>query len=158
MIETAQPRREGKTARELLRFLDEVMRAIVRVDLGDPGVAQLTLLEMRVLVALGDSGQAMGIRELAGMTGRSPGEAGQACHALRRRNLAERAGGGRGPDRAIRISSHGRRVLAALRASRQAAVEKFVAGLSRPERLRLDGAAHLLGGELERLSRGMLAT
>ena len=44
---------------------------------------------------------------------------------------------------------------ASLEASRQAAIEGFISGLSRTERLRLDGAAHLLGG-LERLSHGML--
>jgi DNA-binding MarR family transcriptional regulator len=157
MIQTSARPNDGSTARELLRFLDELMRAVVRVDLGDPGIAQLTLLEMRVLVALGEAGRALEIRELAGLTGASVGETGQACHSLRAREFVERAGGGRGPERALRIATQGRRILASLRANREAAVEGFVEGLSGPDRLRLDGAAHLLGGGLERLSRGMLA-
>jgi hypothetical protein len=52
MIETAQSAEGRKTARQLLLFLEEMMRTIARVDLGDPGVAQLTLLEMRILLVL----------------------------------------------------------------------------------------------------------
>jgi DNA-binding MarR family transcriptional regulator len=157
MIKATAEAKEGRTARELLRFLDEVMRAIVRVDLGDPGIAQLTMLEMRALLGLGESGRALEIRELAGLTDMSLGESGQACHGLRSRGLADRAGGGRGSSRALRISSRGRRLLATLERNRQAAVEGFLGGLSGPERLRVDGAAHLLGGGLERVSGGMLA-
>jgi DNA-binding MarR family transcriptional regulator len=112
---------------------------------------------MRVLVALAESGRAMQIGELAEMTEISLGQSGQTCESLRGRGLTERAGGGRGPERAVTISNRGRRLLASLEASRQAAVEGFVSRLTRSERLRLDGAAQLLGGELDRLSRGMLA-
>jgi len=157
MISTTAEANQGTTARELLRFLDEMMRAIGRVDLGDPGIAQLTMLEMRTLLVLGEAGRAMEIRELAGRSDSSLGESGQACNGLRSRGLVERAGGGRGSERALRISSRGRRLLASLEAARRAAVERFLGSLSGPERLRVDGAAHLLGGELERLSRGMLA-
>jgi DNA-binding MarR family transcriptional regulator len=158
MIETAkQQAPEGKTAAELLRFLNEMMRAMARVDLGDPGVAQLTFLEMRILVTLGECGRAIEIHELAQLSHTSLGQSGQACDALRGRGLADRAGGGRGPERALVITAGGRRLLASLEATRRAAVESLISGLGRSERLRLDGAAHLLGHDLERLSRGMLA-
>jgi DNA-binding MarR family transcriptional regulator len=124
MIETAkQQGEERKTAVELLRFLEEMMRAIARVDFGDPGVAQLTFLEMRILVALAESPQAIEIRELAELTDASLGLSGQACEGLRGRGLAERSGGGRGSERALVISARGRRLLASLEASRRAAVE-----------------------------------
>jgi hypothetical protein len=42
---TQQQSEVRRTARELLRFLEQMMDAIVRVDLGDPAVAQLSLLE-----------------------------------------------------------------------------------------------------------------
>ena len=46
------------TARQLLGFLEEMMRTIARVDLGQSGVAQLSLLEMRLLIAIGELGGA----------------------------------------------------------------------------------------------------
>ena len=156
MIETAEAIESRKTARELLRFLEEMMRTIARVDLGDPGVAQLTLLEMRLLMALGEAGQSLRIDEAAALTETSAGQSGHAADHLRGLGLAERAGGGRGERRAFAISSRGRRLLRSLEAGRQSAVERFIAQLGRPERLRLEGAAHLLGRDLDRLSDGML--
>jgi DNA-binding MarR family transcriptional regulator len=156
MIETAQTVESRRTARELLRFLEEMMRTIARVDLGDPGVAQLTLLEMRILMALGEAGRALRIAEVAELAETSAGQSGLAADRLRGLGLAERAGGGRGEERAFAITSRGRRLLSSLDAGRQAAVEGFIAGLGRPERLRLEGAAHLLGRDLDRLSNGML--
>jgi DNA-binding MarR family transcriptional regulator len=157
MIETAEAIESRKTARELLRFLEEMMRTIARVDLGDPGVAQLTLLEMRVLMALGEARHSLRIDELAGLIETSAGQSGQAADRLRGLGLAERAGGGRGEKRAFAISSRGRRLLRSLEAGRQSAVERFISQLGRSERLRLEGAAHLLGRDLDRLSEGMLA-
>src|SRR3954447_6263610 len=126
MAKTAEPQREdGRTARELLRFLNEMMRTIAQVDLGQAGIAELTLLELRVLVAVGESGQAMEIRELAELGETSVGQSSQACHGLRSRGLIDRAGGGRGPERTVAISSRGRRLLSSLAASRQVAVEGF---------------------------------
>jgi DNA-binding MarR family transcriptional regulator len=157
MIETAEVAESRKTARELLRFLEEMMRTLARVDLGDPGAAQLTLLEMRVLMALGEAGGALRISEVAGLTETSAGQSGQAADHLRGLGLAERAGGGRGEERAFAITRRGRRLLRSLEAGHQAAVERFIARLGHSERLRLEGAAHLLGRDLDRLSSGMLA-
>jgi DNA-binding MarR family transcriptional regulator len=157
MIETAEVAERRRTARELLRFLEEMMRTIAQVDLGDPGVAQLTLLEMRILMVLGESGGALTVHAVAAMTETSTGRSGQATDRLRGLGLAERAGGGRGTERAFAISARGRRLLRALEASRESAVERFIARLGRSERLRLEGAAHLLGHDLDRLSGGMLA-
>jgi DNA-binding MarR family transcriptional regulator len=158
MIETAQSVEGRKTARELLRFLEEMMRTIARVDLGDPGAAQLTLLEMRILMALAEAGRALRIEEIACAAETSAGQSGQAADRLRGLGLAERAGGGRGEERAFAITLRGRRLLRSLEAGRQAAVERFIARLGRSERLRLEGAAHLLGSDLDRLSAGMLAS
>jgi DNA-binding MarR family transcriptional regulator len=157
MIETAQPAEGRKTARELLRFLEEMMRTIARVDIGDPGVAQLTLLELRILMALGDAGKPLPIGEIASISETSLGQSGQAADRLRALGFAERGGGGRGDERAFTITLCGRRVLRSLAAGRQAAVEGFIARLGRSERLRLEGAAHLLSRDLDRLSSGMLA-
>jgi DNA-binding MarR family transcriptional regulator len=157
MIETAQSAEGRKTARQLLLFLEEMMRTIARVDLGDPGVAQLTLLEMRILLVLGEAGRALQIGEVAQASEISAGQSGQAADRLRGLGLAERVGGGRGEERAFAITARGRRLLRSLEASRQAAVERFIAGLGRSERLRLEGAAHLLGRDLDRLSSGLLA-
>ena len=156
MVETEQAQDGRATARELLRFLDELMRTIARVDLGDAGAAQLTLLEMRILTVLGDSGLATELREIAELTKTSVGHSGHASDRLRSRGLVERAGAGRGRERAFAITRRGRRLLASLDAGRQAAVEGLISGLGRTERLRLQGAAHLLGRDLDRLSTGFL--
>jgi DNA-binding MarR family transcriptional regulator len=157
MIETAEVAESRKTARELLRFLEEMMRTIARVDLGDPGVAQLTLLEMRILMALGEDGGALSINDVAELTETSVGQSGQAADRLRALGLTERAGGGRGDRRAFAISTRGRRLLQSIEASRQSAVERFIGRLGKSERLRLEGAAHLLGPDLDRLAGPMLA-
>ena len=157
MIETAQSAEGRKTARQLLLFLEQMMRTIARVDLGDPGVAQLTLLEMRILLVLGEAGRALQIGEFAQASEISAGQSGQAADRLRGLGLAECVGGGRGEERAFAITARGRRLLRSLEAGRQAAVERFIAGLDRSERLRLEGAAHLLGRDLDRLSSGLLA-
>jgi hypothetical protein len=75
---------------------------------------------------------------------------------VRSRGLAERAGGDRGRDRAFVIVRAGRRVLGSLEAAHRRAVESYITRLSKAERLRLAGAAHLLGPDLDRLSQGML--
>jgi DNA-binding MarR family transcriptional regulator len=146
-----------RTARDLLRFLDELMRAIARVELGNPGVAQLTLLEMRILTSLAELGKPVRLSELADLTEVSVGQTGQATDRLRTLRLVQRLGGGRGPERSFAIVPRGRRLLASLEARRQRGVEGFIAELGRAERLRLEGAAHLLGRDLDRLSEGMLA-
>jgi DNA-binding MarR family transcriptional regulator len=153
-----EERTDGRrTACDLLRFLDELMRAIAGVELGNPGVAQLTLLEMRILTSLAEAGKPLRLTDLAGLTEASVGQAGQATDRLRTLRLAERVGGGRGEERAFGIALRGRRLLSALGAGRQRAVEGFIARLGKAERLRLEGAAHLLGRDLDRLSEGMLA-
>jgi DNA-binding MarR family transcriptional regulator len=157
MTDTAEVVEGRKTARELLRFLEEMMRTIARVDLGEPGAAQLTLLEMRILLAIGEAGRALWIGEIASVSETSAGQSSQAADRLRGLGLAERAGGGRGEERAFAITLRGQRLLRSLEAGRQAAVEGFIARLGRAERLRLEGAAHLLGRDLDRLSSGMLA-
>jgi DNA-binding MarR family transcriptional regulator len=157
MIDTAQQAEGRKAARELLRFLEEIMRTIARVDIGDPGVAQLTLLELRILMAVGDVDRALPIDEIAAISETSIGQSGQAANRLRSLGLTERAGGGRGEERAFAITLRGRHLLRSIAAGRQAAVESFIARLNRTERLRLEGAAHLLGRDLDRLSNGMLA-
>ena len=144
------------TARQLLTFLEEMMRTIARVDLGQSGVAQLSLLEMRLLIALGELGAAASLAEIAQLTQTSVGQSGQASERLRSRGLAARAGGGRGAERAFVITLRGRRLLHSLEEKRQAALEGLISRLTSPERLRLAGAAHLLGGDLDRLSGGML--
>jgi DNA-binding MarR family transcriptional regulator len=156
MTDTRRAGDGQRVARELLRFLDEVMRAIARVELGDPGVAQLTLLEMRILTSLAEAGRPMRLSEIADLTEASVGQTGQATDRLRVLGLAERAGGGRGWERAFVIALRGRRLRNSLEAGRQAAIEGFIAGLGRAERLRLEGAAHLLGRGLDRLAEGML--
>jgi hypothetical protein len=55
------------------------------------------------------------------------------------------------------IASRGRPLLSYLQAARQRAVEGFIARLDETERLRVEGAAHLLGRDLDRLSKGMAA-
>jgi DNA-binding MarR family transcriptional regulator len=157
MTDTEKANDGQRMARELLRFLDEIMRAIAGVELGDPGVARLTLLEMRLLTALAEAGQPMSLVELADLTETGVGQTAQATDRLRALGLAERAGGGRGWERAFLIALRGRRLLDSLEAGRRAAVERFIAGLDKAERLRLEGAAHLLGRDLDRLSKGMLA-
>jgi DNA-binding MarR family transcriptional regulator len=147
---------EKTAARSLLRFLDDVMRAIVRVELGDPGIAQLTLLEMRILTSLAEAGGPTSLSELARRNEAGTGQTGQATAHLRGLRLAERAGGGRGSDREFVIASRGRRLLSYLQSSRQRAVEGFIARLDETERLRVEGAAHLLGHDLDRLSGGMV--
>jgi DNA-binding MarR family transcriptional regulator len=145
-----------KMARELLRFLDKLMQAIARVELGDPGAAQLTLLEIRILATLAETGRPIRLGELADLGEASAGQTGQVMDRLRRRGLAERAGGDRGQDRAFVIARAGRRLLGSLEAARRRAVESYITRLSKAERLRLEGAAHLLGPDLDRLSEGML--
>jgi hypothetical protein len=156
MIAT-ESQENGKTARELLRFLDELMCSLARVDLGEPGVAQLTLAEMRILAALAEAGRALSIDELAALSDSSAGEAGQAATHLRHRRLAERVGGGRGQERSFAITLRGRQVLRSVADARSKAVEAFIAQLNDAQRLRLEGAVHLLGRDLDRLSEGMLA-
>jgi len=156
MSDSDEAREERRIARELLRFLDEVMRAIARVELGDPGVARLTLLELRLLTTLAEAGGPLSVIELADLTQAGVGETSQATDRLRALGLTDRAGGGRGSERAFLIALRGRRLLNSMDAGRQAAVERFIAGLGRSERLRLEGAAHLLGRDLDRLSGGML--
>jgi DNA-binding MarR family transcriptional regulator len=158
LVENPERDDSRKTARELLRFLEEMMRTIARVDLGEPGAAQLTLLEMRILMTLGEAERAVPIRAVAELSETSAGQSGHAAERLRALGLAARAGGGRGERRAFAITARGRRLLHSLDASRQAAVEGFIARLGRSQRLRLEGAAHLLGRDLDRLSDGMLAT
>jgi DNA-binding MarR family transcriptional regulator len=146
-----------KMARELLRFLDKMMQAIARAELGDPGVAQLTLLEMRILTSLAEAGRPIQLGELADLGEASIGQTGHVMDRLRRRGLAERAGGDRGRDRAFVIARAGRRLLGSLETARRRAVEAYITRLSKAERLRLEGAAHLLGRDLDRLSEGMLS-
>jgi DNA-binding MarR family transcriptional regulator len=158
MIEAEQTQEVRTTARELLRFLDEVMRAIARVDVGDAAAAaQLTLLEMRMLLTLAESGKAMALREIAGAIQASAGRSGQASDRLRGRGLVERAGGGRGHERAFMITLRGRQLIGSLEASRETAVAHFISGLGRSERLRIEGATHLLGRGLDHRESGMLA-
>jgi DNA-binding MarR family transcriptional regulator len=149
---------EKRAARLLLRFLDDVMRAIARVELGDPGVAQLTLLEMRILTSLAEAGGPTSLSDLARRSEAGTGQTGQATAHLRGLKLAERAGGGRGSEREFVIASRGRQLLSYLQAARQRAVEGFIARLDETERLRVEGAAHLLGRDLDRLSNGMVAS
>jgi DNA-binding MarR family transcriptional regulator len=148
----------GKTraARQLVQFLDEVMRAIARADLGNPGIAQLTPVEMRILRALAETGRPASLSDLARVTEAGPGQVGQAAARLRGMRLAERAGGGRGSEREFVIAPRGRRLLGYFEAARQRAVEGFIARLGETDRLRVEGAAHLLGRDLDRLSQGML--
>jgi DNA-binding MarR family transcriptional regulator len=148
---------EKRAARLLLRFLDDVMRAVAGIELGDPGVAQLTLLEMRILTSLAEAGGPTSLSDLARRSEAATGQTGQATARLRGLKLAERAGGGRGSEREFVIASRGRRLLSYLQASRQRAVEGFIARLDETERLRVEGAAHLLGRDLDRLSKGMVA-
>src|SRR5262245_39414063 len=128
MTDTDEAGDGRRIARELLRFLDEVMRAIARVELGDPGVARLTLLELRLLNALGEAREPMSVTELADLTEAGMGETGHATDRLRALGLTERAGGGRGSERAFLVGLRGRRLLNSLEAGRQAAVERFIAG------------------------------
>jgi hypothetical protein len=147
---------ERTAARLLLRFLDDVMRAIARVELGNPGIAQLTLLEMRILTSLDEAGGPTSLSELARRSDAGAGETGHAAAHLRGLKLAEPAGGGRGSDREFVIASRGRRLLSYLHTARQRAVEGFIARLDETERLRVEGAAHLLGRDLDRLEKGAL--
>jgi len=156
MIETAEVPEVRKTAWELLRFLEELMRAIARIDVGDPAVAQLTLLELRILMALGAAGESA-LSELSRSSATSLGQCEEASQRLRRRGLAERAAGEAGEERAFAITALGRRLISSLEKDRFAALESLISRLGRPERLRLEGATHLLGDDLDRLAAGMLA-
>jgi DNA-binding MarR family transcriptional regulator len=154
----AQEAETRKVAQQLLRFLEEMMEAIVRVDLGDPAIAQLSLLELRLMLALGDAHGPISLRELARCTETSIGQGGQATERLRSRGLAERRGGGRGAERAFAITRRGRALLRSLEAGRRSAIEGLISRLAPSERLRVEGAAHLLGDDLDRLTGGLLAT
>jgi hypothetical protein len=68
MTEKEERSDRPRTARDLLRFLDELLRAIARVELGNPGVAQLTLLEMRILTSLAEAGKPVRLSDLADRT------------------------------------------------------------------------------------------
>jgi DNA-binding MarR family transcriptional regulator len=153
----AQQAETHKAARELLRFLEELMQAVARVDLGDAAVAQLTLLEFRLMLALGEAQGPISLRDLARCAGTSVGEGGHATERLRSRALAERRGGGRGLERSFAITRRGRALLQSLEAGRQTAVEGLISSLAPAERLRVEGAAHLLGRDLDRLAEGLLA-
>jgi DNA-binding MarR family transcriptional regulator len=107
-------------------------------------------------MVLGDTETAT-LSELAQRSETSIGQSGQATEKLRSRGLAERRGGGRGPERAFSTTSRGRRLLRSLKAGRQSAVEGMISTLAPKQRLRLEGAAHLLGSDLDRLSSGLLA-
>jgi DNA-binding MarR family transcriptional regulator len=155
VIKTDEHREESRTARELLGFVDELMRATAR-DLGDPGAAELTLLDLRLLRTLRESRVPLRVDELARMLQASEGQAHQSVDRLRALGLAERAGGGRGTERAYAVARRGRRWLSSFERGRQRAVERFIDRLDPTERLRLEGAAHLLGHRLDRLSGGML--
>jgi hypothetical protein len=48
-------------------------------------------------------------------------------------------------------------VLRSLEAGRESAVEGLISRLAPTERLRVEGAAHLLGHDLDRLAGGLLA-
>jgi DNA-binding MarR family transcriptional regulator len=157
MNDEGKSRDAKRAAHLLLRFLDDVMRAVGRVELGDPGIAQLTLVEMRILSALAEAGTPVSLHDLARRTEAGEGQTGQATARLRALELAERAGGGRGSEREFVIASRGRRLLSYLENARQRAVEGFIARLDETQRLRVEGAAHLLGPDLDRLSKGMLA-
>ena len=157
MTEREERSDRRRTARDLLRFLDELMRAMARVELGNPSVAQLSLLEMRILSSLAEAGEPVRLSDLADRTAVSAGQTGQATDRLRTLRLVQRLGGGRGRERSFAIAPGGRHLLASLEARRQRAVEGFIARLGGAERLRLEGAAHLLGRDLDRLSEGMLA-
>lgn len=152
--ETTETRR---TAGELLRFLERMMDAIARVDLGDSAVAQLTLLELRVLIVLGGAPRPTTIREIALEGETSVAQSGHATGRLRARGLAERRGGGRGDDRAFSLTGKGVQLLRSLDAGRQSGVEMLISSLAPSDRLRLEGAAHLLGTDLDRLGAGVLA-
>jgi DNA-binding MarR family transcriptional regulator len=157
MMVSGQTTQTRRTAGEILRFLDRMMDAIVRVDLGDSGVAQLTLLELRTLMVLGGARRPMTIREIALEGETSIAQSGQATGRLRSRGLAERRGGGRGDDRAFSLTRRGGQLLGSLEAGRQSAVEMLISSLTPSDRLRLEGAAHLLGSDLDRLGAGVLA-
>jgi DNA-binding MarR family transcriptional regulator len=141
----------------LARFIDRVMGAMERIDLGDAGIAQLSLLEMRMLMALADRGTPLSLAQLAGLAALSVGRSGQAAARLTGLRLTERVGGGRGPERTIALTRRGRRHLGRFDTARETAIEAFIASLGESERLRLEGAVHLLGRDLDRFSDGMLA-
>ncbi len=155
---TERPRSETnrQTARELARFLDRVMGAIARVELGDAGIAPLSLVEIRILIVLADRPTPLSIGELAALAALSVGRSGQAAARLTALGLAERVGGGRGSDRTIALTGGGRRLLGRHQAARERAIEGFIARLGESERLRLEGAVHLLGRDLDRLADRML--
>jgi hypothetical protein len=144
-----------RMARDLLRFFDEVMRTIARVELGDPAVAQLTLLEMQVLTALAEAGRPVAVGELAGLTEASLRQTGKqridfAAWVWRSGPAAAGAGSGRSRSRGVADVSGiaGRRSASGGRG--------LIARLGNVERLRLEAAAHLLGRDLDRLFEGML--
>ncbi len=148
---------DRQTARELAQFLDRVTPAIARVDLGDAGIAPLSLLELRILIALADSATALSIGELAALAALSVGQSGQAAARLSGLGLTARVGGGRGSERTIALTRRGRRLLGRLEAARERTIEGFIARLGETERLRLEGAVHLLGRDLDQLADRMLA-
>lgn len=156
MMVSKQTTDARRTAGELLGFLERMMEAIVRVDLGDPAVAQLTLLELRILMVLDGAREPRTIREVALEVETSAAQSGHATERLRARGLAERRGGGRGQDRAFSLTRHGAQLLRSLEAGRQGAVETLISSLAPSERLRLEGATHLLGHDLDRLGAGAL--
>jgi hypothetical protein len=107
------------------RLADEQLRALARLR-----------LEPADLLALG---------RLGGAPGASVEEDAETLARLRRRELAEPSGRGRG----WRPTAAGRKLLDDLHEARVRAIRRFVAGLDRARRLRLAGALHLLSADLD---------
>lgn len=157
MTEEEEARDIRSLARRLTSIFDELLRSVARVDPGQPEAAQLTLQQIQILLALEEAPGASSLHALAASADLSVGQIGQVAVRLIGLRLVERVGGGRGPDRTFTLTSQGRRVLRQLESARARALEGFVARLNERERMRMQGAVHLLGGDLDRLSRGIFA-
>lgn len=158
MTTTETSRKARKMARELTPVLDGLTRSLTVQDPPPPrGVEGLTLLDMRILLALQDAHWPLSISEVANRCQLSPRQAGQAAGHLAGRGLVTRSGGGGGATGMVTLGPSARQLLMELEAARLGALESFISQLGPSERLRLEGALHLLGNGLDRAGRGMLA-
>lgn len=155
---TEQQAATRRTAHGLLCFLDEMMQVIVRVEVSDPDVAPLSVLELSLLMAIAEASAPATVRELAEQSGMSLTQCEDVKEELKKKRLTERISDARGTDRGLSLTPRGRQLLQTLEADRQGALEDLIAQLAPADRLRVEGATHLLGHDLDRLSGGMLAT
>jgi DNA-binding MarR family transcriptional regulator len=117
----------------------------------DEATDNFNIAELHLLHALEATGGEASADELRRSAGLEAVPAARGLARLRGTGLVE--GGKRN---LFVLTVRGRAMLERMRQARVRALERFVAALAPTERMRLEGALHLLGDDLDRLSRGAL--